>query len=263
MAPERHFFWNFFRNRVPRRGAASRNQTWGGRPRPRRTPGPALPGSEPADQGVGRGPGATLLFLRRRRRLGLVVHHVAIFDGGPAFVVFVVLVFHHHANAHVIPVFEVQRVVGARVGREPVLAVDLLAVGFEFGELVVGAFPDHAHAFAVSLHDLQVPVVHPSLALEVPLALDRFLGLDGEDIAADLVHLLAAQVVDIIFGNLRGGHDERLHIPQILLVLGGQQDIAERYDRRINHFLHALAFRRENDIFHQLPLPTRGVPAAV
>jgi hypothetical protein len=34
----------------------SRNQMWGGRPRPRRTPGPAFPASEQADQGVDRGP---------------------------------------------------------------------------------------------------------------------------------------------------------------------------------------------------------------
>src|ERR1019366_9814577 len=71
------------------------------------------------------------------------------------------------------------------------------------------------------------------------------------------------QVVDIVFRNLRRGHDERLHIAQILLVFGRQQDIAERYDRRIGDFLHALAFRREDDIFLQLPLPTGRVPAAV
>src|ERR1035437_1465383 len=129
----------------PRWGIPRTRKTWLGRPANRRAP--------------------RSLLLRRRRRLGLVVHHVAVLDGGPAFVVFVVLVFHDHADAHVIPILEVQRVVGARVSGEPVLAVDLLAIGLEFGELVVGALPDHAHALAVGLHDLQVPVVHPSLAL--------------------------------------------------------------------------------------------------
>ena len=36
----------------------SRNQMWGGRPRPRRTPGPAFPASEQADQGSTAGQGA-------------------------------------------------------------------------------------------------------------------------------------------------------------------------------------------------------------
>src|SRR5271165_2239837 len=67
-----------------------------------------------------------LLFGRRGGRL--VVHYIAVVDGGLPFVVLVVLVFHRLADAHR-SVLEVQRVIGMGVSGEPVFAVDLLAVG--------------------------------------------------------------------------------------------------------------------------------------
>src|ERR1017187_5966939 len=129
------------------------------------------------------------LLLLRWRGSCLVVHHVAITDGGLPFVSLVVLVFHGLADAHRTG-FEMQRVIGVGVGREPVLAVDLLAVGFELGKLLVALLD--AHALAVGLDDLQVAVVHPDLAFEIAFALHHLLRLHRKSVGADLIHLFAA-----------------------------------------------------------------------
>ena len=88
-----------------------------------------------------------LLLLRRcrprrwrsgRRTLRFAfVHDVPERDRRPAFIAFVILILHQHSNGMVFAVLEMQCVVGSGVRRKPVLAVDLLAVGLEFRELVV------------------------------------------------------------------------------------------------------------------------------
>jgi hypothetical protein len=77
-----------------------------------------------------------LLLLFRWRLHGLV-DDVAVTDGGLALVPLVVLILHRHADADVVAVLEAESVVGVGVGGKPVLAVDLLAIGFELGERLV------------------------------------------------------------------------------------------------------------------------------
>src|SRR5262249_54436617 len=136
---------------------------------------------------------------RRRRTLRLpFVHHIAERDRRPAFVLLVILVLHHHPDGHIGAVLEVQRVIGSRVGREPVLPIDLLAVRLELRERLVIALLQETDALAIGLHYLEIAVVHPNLALEVALALLHFLGLHREGKASNFVHLLLPQVLDIV-----------------------------------------------------------------
>src|SRR5947209_8419129 len=66
-----------------------------------------------------------------------------------------------------ITVGEMQVVIGSGIGREPVLAVDLLAVGHKFGEKVLVALAaDVRNTLAAGLDDLEVMVVHPDASLE-------------------------------------------------------------------------------------------------
>ena len=60
------------------------------------------------------------------------------------------VVFYDYFDALRLAVFEIEGVVGIGVGGEPIFAVNLLAIGFEFGELLV---------FAV----LQMPVARPKV----------------------------------------------------------------------------------------------------
>src|ERR1039457_5953881 len=76
-------------------------------------------------------------LLLGRRRLGRRLHRIPVTDRRLAFVVFVVLILHGHPDPDVLAVLEVQRVVGVGVGREPILAVDLLAIGLDLGESLV------------------------------------------------------------------------------------------------------------------------------
>src|SRR5665213_3207041 len=70
------------------------------------------------------------------RRSLAVRHFLAERDAGFGAEPLVILILHDHADAlgH-IP--EVQNVVRVGVNREPVLAVDLLAIGFKFRELII------------------------------------------------------------------------------------------------------------------------------
>src|SRR5205085_5684075 len=105
-----------------------------------------------------------------------------------------------HAEVNRVALLEGQRVVGVGVGREPVLAVYLLAVGLEGGEALL----ELGHALAARLDDLVVAVVHPDAPLEVAALrlrlLERFeplrVGEDFrrhvEDVSVELVQLLLA-----------------------------------------------------------------------
>src|SRR2546421_13090722 len=91
---------------------------------------------------------------------------------------------------------EGQLVVGIGVGREPVLAVYLLAVGLEGGEALL----EFGHALAARLDDLVVAVVHPDAPLKIAalllLTLERFEPLRvGEDFRRHV------EAVGVQFGN--------------------------------------------------------------
>src|ERR1035437_2715750 len=184
-----------------------------------------------------------------------VLHHVAELDGGAAFVPLVILILHGHADGHVFAALEVQGVVGAGVGGEPVLLIDLFAVGFELGEGLVGAALENPDGFADRLDDLQVLIVHPDLAFEVAFARDHLLGLDREGVAADIVDLFLTQVLDVVVRDFGRGEHEGLHVAQILHVFRRQADVVQGDDRRVDHLFDAFAVRGENDVVHLFPLP--------
>src|SRR3984957_3783913 len=57
---------------------------------------------------------------------------------------------------------EVQFVVGARIGREPVVAFDIFAEGFESRkDIFLPSLDDVGDGFAVALDDIQIAVVYP------------------------------------------------------------------------------------------------------
>src|ERR1019366_5064421 len=202
--------------------------------------------------------GSSLLFLgwrwrgRRSRARLANVHHLAVLDAGAAFVLLVILVLHGHADGYVFAALEVQRIGGAGVGGEPVLLVDLFAIGFELGKGLVAL--DNPDSFAVSLDDLQILIVHPDLAFEVALAGKQLLGLDRKGVAADIVDLFLAQILYVVGRDLRRGEHERLHVAQIGNGFGRQADLAEGDDGGVDHLFDALAFRGEDDVVHLLPL---------
>jgi hypothetical protein len=65
---------------------------------------------------------------------------------------------------------ETQDVIGASVGRKPILPVDLFAVGDELGSQILAAFLVHiGNVSPACLDDLKVAIVYPNAALEVTL----------------------------------------------------------------------------------------------
>ena len=64
-------------------------------------------------------------------------------------------------------------------------------------------------------------------------------------------------------GISAGGQHEGLHVAQVLLIFGSEQDVAQGLYRRVHYFLHAFAFGAENDILHQFPLAAGGLPLAI
>ena len=55
----------------------------------------------------------------------------------------------------------------------------------------------------------------------------QLLGLDGENVAGDFIRVLFAQVADVVQRKLIGGQDERLRVPQVFQVFGGQKQVSE------------------------------------
>src|SRR5712691_970026 len=192
-------------------------------------------------------------LLARLGWRGLVVLDlVAEGDLGFRLELLVVLVAHGLPDAHVVAVGEVERIVGDRVSGEPVLAVDLLAVGLKFREYL-SLLAGGADATAIGLDDLEIPVVHPDQTGEVTIISFELLGLDGEDVAADFIHDLMAQVPDQILGQLIGGQHKRLDVLHVLQVFRSQRDLLERGNWRTRYLLGALALRAEDDVGDGFP----------
>src|SRR5580658_2490856 len=107
--------------------------------------------------------GGGLRFVRGWLGAGIVV-----LDDRVALELLVVLVLDDLLDA-LWAIVEVQHVIGVGVRREPVFSVDLLPIRLELRKLLALAFevPD---GFAVALHDLQILIIHPNLALKIALA---------------------------------------------------------------------------------------------
>src|SRR5216683_820638 len=100
---------------------------------------------------------------------------------------------------------QIQRVIRARVAREPEFSVDIFAIGFEQTKrqscdrvqiaLIGNPFP-------VGFHDFQVFSIHPHDAVEISLDAFHHSWLGLKNVAIDFIHLLLAQVFQVIFRKL-------------------------------------------------------------
>ena len=155
---------------------------------------------------------------------------------------------------------KVQGAFALGIGREPVLAVNLLIVGGE-GRLkvFVAAACVLGHGFAVDEDDLEVLLVDPDLALEVAVVLDEDLGPGGEDVGVEIIDVLAAEVVDVVLGQVFGGEDEGEAVLDVLEVGGGHEDALEGVLRGEDDVLFALVVGVEGDVGDLLVLAVDAV----
>src|SRR5882672_6120601 len=153
-----------------------------------------------------------------------------------------------------------ERAIGDRVSREPVLSVDLFAVGLEFRELLVTPLLQQTRRPSVCLDDHQILVVHPDFAGKVTLPLLHRFRLNGKHVAWDFIRLLSSQVTDVIIADILRCKYERQYVPQILLVCGRYLDQAKRRSRGAYHSFRPFSFVRKRDIRSDLK-PAAGSSA--
>src|SRR5215469_1381036 len=194
-------------------------------------------------------------LLRRLR--ALVVFHFALeYDSRGRSEALVVGVFDDLAYVHIIGP-EMQSVVRASIGREPVLSVDLFAVGYKGGTkvfvrvfLLLGG-DNLGHGFAAALDDLKVAHVHPKASLKVAMAFFYGLGRDVKNVGVDFVDVLLAYVKKVVLGNIFRGQDERHHVAEVFVVGGGQRDLLQSALRRKLHILDAIALIVVHNVLDQ------------
>ena len=134
---------------------------------------------------------------------------------------------------------EVECAFGFGVDGEPVLAVDLLVVGGEGrGEVFMAGAGVLGDADAVDEDDLVVLLIDPDFALEVTVMFEELPGLDVEDVGAEVVDLLLAEVGEGVVGEFGGGEDEGEAVGYVVEVgfgegdalkgvLGGEEDVLD------------------------------------
>src|SRR5690606_8424350 len=115
--------------------------------------------------------------------------------------------------------------------------------------------------FAIGFHDLEIEVVDPDPAFEIPLAFLDLPGLDVEHVRVDLVDQLFAGVLDVIEREVVGGENERLNLADILEVLRSQLDAPQRALRGIYDLLGPPAVRLEQDVADEVIFPQNAVAA--
>src|SRR5215472_7664462 len=192
-----------------------------------------------------------------RRLRALVVFHFALeYDSGGRSEALVVGVLDDLAYVHVIGP-EMQSVVRASIGREPVLAVDLFAVGYKGGTkvfvrvfLLLGG-DNLGNGLAAALDDLKVAHVHPKASLKVAMAFFYGLGRDVKNIGVDFVDVLLAYIKKVVLGNVFRRQDERHHVAKVFVVRGRQRDLLQSALRRKLHILDAIALVVVHDVLDQ------------
>jgi hypothetical protein len=143
---------------------------------------------------------------------------------------------------------EIQNVVGF-VYREPVLSVDIVAVGFKARESRILVLPgDHVDGLSVGFHNLQILVVHPDFSLKVALLLLNLLGRYIKHVAVYFVDLLLSQVGQIVFFDITCGEDERENVLNIMEIVRREDNALQRAGGRANHLFHAPALVVEQDV---------------
>jgi hypothetical protein len=102
--------------------------------------------------------------------------------------------------------------------------------------------------FAVDEDDLEVLLIDPDFALEVALVLLEDFGAGGEDVGVEFVDVLAAEVGDVVLGEVFGGEDEGEAVLDVLEVGGGHHDAFEGVLGGEDDVLVAFAFAVEGDV---------------
>ena len=91
------------------------------------------------------------------------------------------------------------------------------------------------------------------------LILDEGLGCDGEDVGVEFVDLLAADVIDVVFGLILGGEDEWQAVLDLVEVGGRHEDALEGVLGGEDDVLFALAGIVEGDVSDLLVLAVDAV----
>src|SRR5258708_18767471 len=155
---------------------------------------------------------------------------------------------------------EMQGAFGLGVGGEPVFAVNLLVVGGEGRLQVLVAFARVLRdGHAVDQDDLIVLLVDPDFSLEVVFVFFDGLGGHGEGVGVELVDVLAAEVVDLVFGLVFGGEDEGQAVLDLVEVGGGHHDALESVLGGEDDVLFAFAVFVEGDVGDLLVLAVDAV----
>src|SRR5215813_2247458 len=151
-------------------------------------------------------------------------------------------------------------IVRTSIGREPVLAVDLFAVGYKGGTqvfvrvfLLLGGY-DLGQGFAAAFDDLKVARVNPKASLKVAVAFFYGLGRDVKYIGVDLVDTLLAHVQQVVLGNILGGQNERHHVAEVFVIRRRQRDLLQGALRRKLYILDAVALVVVHNILDQSEL---------
>ena len=101
------------------------------------------------------------------------------------------------------------------------MAVDLLPPSHEGRVQILLPFLGIVgHHAPVGHHNLQVGCVDPDAAVQVTLVLFDDFGAYVEDVTVHFIHLLPANVLDVVFGQVLGGQHERIAVLDVLEVGG-------------------------------------------
>src|ERR1700688_1122628 len=167
-------------------------------------------------------------------------------DGYPE--TFIVRVTDGHANVYS-PSAELQHIVRPRIGRKPVVPLDVFAKRFKTRKHVfLPVLLNVRNRFPISLYNLKVRIIHPDAPLKVPLVLLQFLGTDIENISIELIDGLAPNILDIVFGQFVAVQHEGLHVLQVIQILLGHLNSLQRRSGRIRYFLVAFPVRGKKNV---------------
>src|SRR5580704_6300696 len=138
-------------------------------------------------------------------------------DGRTEALVIFVTDGHAHVNA---AAAELESIVGVSVGREPIVALDIFAKGFETRVKMFRVFLfDIRNGFSVRLDNSHIFLVHPNAPLEIALILLDLLWADVKNVGVDFIELLLTDIFYVVLGKLVGGQNKRLNVLQVFLVL--------------------------------------------
>src|ERR1035438_399081 len=146
---------------------------------------------------------------------------------------------------------ELQCIVGQRVNREPILAVNRLAHRGEAGKQVFAlGRPDLRHGLPFDAHNVELFLVRPDQPVEKPLPLQNLPWFHLQYPAVHAIHGLIAAALGLVVPQAVLGQHQRLNIAKVAKVLWRQLQVREPLLRLADQHLGALLLRRENNVSH-------------